>query len=148
MLAEAKHKDEWRATYIDQFDSWSNRTASSPELAEWNIEQFWATVSTLSARVTVSTRSFVAHWIDYVRSAQHAKKLLSEPTARGLIRQREAQLKKGRARLASAQHLDLWEGDSGTGQLDFRWAVSQRLMLDIVHGLAGDGAEASQDASG
>jgi hypothetical protein len=52
-----------------------------------------------------------------------------------LIREREHRLKKNLARIDNPGAQELWTGDSGTAQLEFRWLISQRLLGDIFDGL-------------
>jgi hypothetical protein len=44
-------------------------------------------------------------------------------------------LKKNLARIGNARAQELWSGDSGSAQLEFRWLISQRLLGDIFEGL-------------
>jgi hypothetical protein len=53
-------------------------------------------------------------------------------TARSLIRDRESRLKKNLARIDNQRAQELWNGDSGSAQLEFRWLISQRLLGDIL----------------
>ena len=62
-------------------------------------------------------------------------RLCDSPAARLLIRDREHQLKKNLARIDNPGAQELWTGDSGTAQLEFRWFISQRLLGDIFDGL-------------
>ena len=55
--------------------------------------------------------------------------------ARSLIGERERRLKKNLARIGNARAQELWNGDSGSAQLEFRWLISQRLLGDIFDGL-------------
>ena len=57
-------------------------------------------------------------------------------TARQLVRERERELKGQRARLQNRQALLLWRGDAGSRQMDFRWAVAQTIVNDILDGLS------------
>jgi hypothetical protein len=55
-----------------------------------------------------------------------------------LISERERQLKKTLARISNPRNprpQELWTGESGTAQLEFRWLISQRLLHDIFDGL-------------
>ena len=142
MLAEAQRREDLLETHEAAFQEWADEVhAQMPRLAAWDQRDFWYVVGAFGARITPSTRAFVTTWIDQVRAARHPKLLLNNTSAQQLIRQREGQLKKNRARLANRRHLELWSGDSGTGQLDFRWAVGQRLILDIVEALAPGAAD-------
>ena len=137
MLADAQHRKDLLEAHEAAFQEWADEEhAQMPRLAAWDLRDFWNAVGALGARITLSTRAFVTAWTEQVRATRHPKLLLSNTRAQELIRQREGRLKKGRARLSNRRHLELWSGDSGTGQLDFRWAVSQRLTLDIVEALA------------
>ena len=56
--------------------------------------------------------------------------------ARTLVRDREVQLKRARARLANPRRLELWGGESGTGRMAYRWGAAKRILRDIFDGLA------------
>jgi hypothetical protein len=51
---------------------------------------------------------------------------------RELIHRREVFLKRRLARLTNATSLSNWGGAAGASQLDVRWDISQRLLLDIL----------------
>jgi hypothetical protein len=57
-------------------------------------------------------------------------------TARSLIHDRESTLKGKQARLSNSRALDLWQGNSGTLQLNFRWPTVSKILNDILAGLA------------
>ena len=52
-----------------------------------------------------------------------------------LVREREVQLKRGRARLTNPRRLELWGGRSGTGRMAYRWGATKVLLKDIFDGL-------------
>jgi hypothetical protein len=54
---------------------------------------------------------------------------------RRLIADREKSLKKDLARLGNPNAKNGWGGDSGSGQMDYRWWISQRILGDILFGL-------------
>jgi hypothetical protein len=62
-------------------------------------------------------------------------KLCDSLTVRTLIRDREHKLKKNLARIGNPRARELWNGDSGSAQLEYRWLISQRLLGDIFNGL-------------
>ena len=64
-----------------------------------------------------------------------AARLRDNSAARLLIRDRERRLKKSLARIDNPRAQELWTGDSGSAQLEFRWFISQRLLGDILAGL-------------
>jgi hypothetical protein len=137
MLAEAQGHASRIETHRQAFDAWANEThAEMPRVAGWSLPDFWATVSAFGARITPPTRAFVTDWLERVRAVRHPKQLLSDRRALEMIRQREGHLKRDRARLWNRRHLELWGGESGTRQLDFRWNVSQGLLLEIIERLA------------
>ncbi len=61
--------------------------------------------------------------------------LADHKPARKLIAEREASLKRSRARLQNPRYLELWRGASGAFQQDFRWGVTQRILSDIHQAL-------------
>ena len=136
MLADAQGRKDLLEEHCVAFEEWSDeRHAQRRRLSAWDLRDFWALVGASGAKIATPTRTFVTDWIERVRTSGHPKGLLHDQDAQQLIRRREERLKKGRARLSHRRHLELWKGDSGTRQLDFRWAVSQRLMFDIVESL-------------
>ena len=92
------------------------------------------------ARISYSSRAFVEAWARRIRQLARPRELSGDAVALRLVQSREVALKKGRARLANRRHLELWNGASGTGQLDLRWRISQRLLLDILGALSGSRA--------
>jgi hypothetical protein len=52
-----------------------------------------------------------------------------------MITDRERQLKKNLARIGNPRARELWNGEAGSAQLDFRWQISQNLLSDIFDGL-------------
>jgi hypothetical protein len=62
--------------------------------------------------------------------ARRIEAILSDRRLHDLIRNRECFLKRARARLGNPRALDLWNGRSGAGQLDYRWGKPVRQMLD------------------
>lgn len=140
MLAEAQGREDLTEKHQAAFGVWAEeRQAQVQRLVSWDLRDFWTLVSAAGARVTAPTRTFVTDWIERVRGSRHPRHMLASRDTRELIRRREERLKKGRARLSNRRHLELWKGDSGTSQLDFRWTVSQRLLLDIIEGLDSSG---------
>ena len=84
-------------------------------------------------RLAPPTVSFVATWADTVAAAHTAAEVIDNPQARDLIRQRERQVKAGRARLAPGNQraLDAWSGASGTSRYTYRWSYVRRHLQDL-----------------
>lgn len=147
MLSEALGLEERREQHRVGFEEWADeRHVQAWRLCEWDLRDFWMLLNVQGARVTHRTRDFVKEWIELTRESQHPNQLLESPAARECIRRRERWLKKGRSRFSNRRHLELWKGDSGTRQLDYRWTASQRLLLDIVDGLNSTGKGVSAHA--
>jgi len=70
-----------------------------------------------------------------VAGSSSARDLKDDPKARRLITERELQLKRGRAKLHNRRYLELWRGDSGAAQLNFRWQITQSIALEILNAL-------------
>lgn len=135
ILAEQDHRDEGVKRYRQDFTEWAQLVSKrSRVLSEWNRERFWQLIHTVNPRITNPTHEFINTWWD-LTLAGDAARLRDSPTARSLIRDRERRLKKSLARVDNPRAQELWTGDSGTTQLDFRWLISQRLLSDIFGGM-------------
>jgi hypothetical protein len=135
ILAEQAHQEDRVSKYRRGFAGWARSLSDrSHALAQWNRKRFWELVRTVNPRITAPTFEFINTWCDLALSAATAQ-LGENPTARSLIREREHRLKKNLARIDNPPAQELWAGDSGTAQLEFRWFISQRLLRDIFSGL-------------
>lgn len=135
VLAEQDHRDEGLAKYRQGFTDWAHLISErSKVLNKWDRERFWQLVRAVNPRITNPTYEFINTWWD-LALAGNAAKLCESSNVRSLIRERERRLKKGLARIDNPRAQELWTGDSGTAQLEFRWLISQRLLGDIFDGL-------------
>jgi hypothetical protein len=135
ILAEQAHRSDRVAKYRRDFGEWAKLlSARSRALAQWKRERFWELVRAVNPRITPSTYEFINAWWD-LALANKAAGLRDSPAARLLIRERERRLKKNLARIDNPRAQELWTGDSGTAQLEFRWSISQQLLGDIFDGL-------------
>jgi len=135
ILAEEGERDEGIARYRQQFKEWTQLISKrSPALAAWNRHRFWELVRAFNPRITTPTYEFINAWWDLALSGDAAR-LRENASVRCLIRERERRLKKSLARIGNARAQELWNGDSGSAQLDFRWDIAQDLLRDIFDGL-------------
>ncbi|MFW6198295.1 MAG: DUF6361 family protein, partial [Acidobacteriota bacterium] len=142
-------REEWIDGYREDFESWALLIDErSGHVRSWNRDEFWRWVRELNPRIPPPTKLFVDRWTTRVATAADVAELADDPACRRLIRDREAFLKKGRARLQNRRHLELWSGASGTGRLDFRWGITQDLLLDIIAGLEPDTLEPAASPTG
>ena len=136
MLAEATKWSEGIERYREFFSEWSETIQRrGGALTRWNLDEFWSLVRNENRRIPISTQRFVESWIEKVRASSKPEKLAGDQNARRLIREREASLKRSRARLQNQRYLELWQGASGAFQQDFRWGVTQRILRDILQAL-------------
>lgn len=137
MLAELRRDEELVGTYRDKLETWATDVdAIRTELSDWELAGVWAIVKAQGHSLGLPTRAFVTSWVEEVRGRGPRAVLDSHSRGRKLIRDREIQLKRGRARLASRRHLELWGGASGAERMDFRWNGTKVLLRDIFDGLA------------
>jgi hypothetical protein len=140
ILAEQERWDEGIEDYRERFAEWARLIADrSSVLKAWKRTRFWELAHAGNPRISSPTFDFSNTWWDLVFAADAAK-LCNSPIARSLIRDREHKLKKNLARIGNPRARELWNGDSGSAQLEYRWLISQRLLGDIFKGL-----EASDD---
>jgi hypothetical protein len=136
MLAEAKRNDELEKEYADRLAAWSENIATRRTwLLKWDRDRFWELVAAGNQRVPHLTQVFISRWTDLVLSLR-APEIEAHQSARQMVQERERQLKKSLARLNNQRSLELWNGEAGTRQLDYRWAVSQTIIRDILEALA------------
>lgn len=94
-----------------------------------SIHLLWETLAEAGSRHSSYTRAFVQEWF---RIATDPEQAIGDRAARELIANRERQVKGRLARLSYDAARETWRGAAGAGQLDFRWASTQRQVLDIV----------------
>jgi hypothetical protein len=136
MLAELRRDDARIATYRDELNEWAaDLDPLEGELAEWDLGGVWAVVRSQGRSLGLPTRAFVERWIEGLRTSGPRAVVAERSPARTLVRDREIQLKGGRARLQSTRHLELWGGRSGTARLEYRWSGTRDLVRDIFDGL-------------
>lgn len=134
MLAEARGNKEWLRLYQGRLEAWAARiTPQTSSFARWDRVRFWAITAEGEAKVGRRTRDFIDSWIDLLINPG-AEAVGGSPEARRRVATREQQLKGPRARLQNRQALLIWGGDAGSGQLDFRWPVTQTIVNDILRG--------------
>lgn len=132
MLAERRNDASLIASYQNQLEEWYGHYPRQL-VSEWDIPEFFALVRRSRPNVAQPAFDFVRRWFDFVLNEQ----ALSD-AARKLIYQRERTIKgSANARLESQRALELWSGQSGGGQLDFRWGNAKSFLSDI-HGVIAD----------
>lgn len=135
ILAEQEQWDEGVEKYRDRFAEWSGLIASRRSvLKQWARGRFWELARAANTRISSQTYDFSNTWWDFALGADPAK-LCDNPNIRGLVRDRERKLKKNLARIGNPRARELWNGDSGSAQLEYRWLISQQLLADIFEGL-------------
>ena len=140
MLAEMREREDWVARYWDDLGEWEVRVELlDPGLADWRPERIWSLTRDSGSRVGYQTRSFVENWLSILKQRGPATIAEEGSGGRALVRNREIQLKRSRARLTNPRRLELWGGESGTWLMDFRWGSARRLLADIFEGLARSG---------
>jgi hypothetical protein len=140
MLAEALPEGDARRDLVEDYrerlGAWSRELqARDIPLARWDRNAFWGLVSS-KASIRPATRSFVDEWIG-LGTWESDRRAAEDPAARALVRKREFAIKGGRARIGNPRALELWNGASGAGRLDYRWPTAGRLTSDIREGLGG-----------
>jgi hypothetical protein len=118
-------------TYRGLLDEWSNR-AVRLRVAEWAERpgDFWDCVFSNAVRIPLSTRRFLDGWSRVLIA--NVGDITSSQEARGRIRDREIEHKRGQARFANRRRLAEWPGHAGTVPLTFRWTQVQRMLRDVA----------------
>jgi hypothetical protein len=136
MLAELRKSKELIERYRKWISDWHNDLQGrSLEFFRWNIAEFWSLIEDEIGPIQRKTRGFVNQWLNVLFEDGKITDPTDNQIMRELVFDRETWLKRGLSRLTSTRHLDLWSGAAGTGQLDFRWTVGNRLVRDVQYGL-------------
>ena len=135
ILAEEAQWDEDVDQYRQRFQEWAQLLSErSRVLADWKRKRFWELIRATNPRISSPTYDFINEWWDLALGDDTAR-LFDSSIARALITERERRLKKSLARIGNPRAQELWKGESGSAQLEFRWRISQRLLGDIFEGL-------------
>jgi hypothetical protein len=136
MLSEQANREDSLASFSKEFTRLGTLTRSAPAvLSQTGSERrFWEIVWQVNPRISRATKEFIDSWCDLALTGNPVA-LSDNQAARKLIRDRESKLKRSLARIDNPRALELWRGDSGSAQLEFRWLISQRLLRDIFQGL-------------
>lgn len=141
MLAELE-RSQLVPAYWERLQTWHAQLAArAGELAGWNRIRFWELLGSQGARIPLQTRTFVESWaertIGGLAASETADDLIRDGRVRTQMVARESALKGPLARLTSKHARELWQGESGTAPLSFRWPTARAFIADIHAGLYG-----------
>lgn len=142
MLSELKKRDEWQENHRRRLVEWADDVHElESALEDWRPGELWRVARTQGRSPKHPTRDFVERWVENLKHVGPGR-VANDANARALVRDREAHLKRARARLTNPRRLELWGGESGTGRLTYRWGPAKRILKDIFTGLNGDEGDA------
>jgi hypothetical protein len=113
--------------------------ARRPAHRDWSVDDFWHLLSNMGSLPKRPTIDFVTAW-HHMAIEGEPRALLGAAVAHDLIRRREYAVKGALARCENRRAREMWRGESGLGQVDYRWANALTLIRDIRAGLGGDRA--------
>ena len=129
LLARAADRDERVTDYEDRLASWGDELDLG-ELGEWDLDSVWSLIEHAPHTITPTARSFVAAWLDLLRTRRPSEIAVAEDAAR-LIRMRERRMKGKRARLENPRMLEQWGGASNPDPLEYRWSQMKVYGNDL-----------------
>ena len=129
-----------KATNVVQpvFEQWW--TEARGPLKNWSTREL-VTVPTVASALRPGNRGdrwFIDGWLERCVAASTAEDLLSDKTARDLIRERERRVKPAKSRLKHEKHLKQWKPDrvsEGVYQFDYRHSIGSRFVSEILDGM-------------
>ncbi|WP_428273529.1 DUF6361 family protein [Candidatus Palauibacter sp.] len=137
MLSELRQRDDWIERYRSKLEVWADDVeALRPALENWELDGVWRVVTDHGRSPSYPTRDFVESWVEHLKGDGPRAIVADDSKSRTLVRDRETLRKRGRARLTNPRYLELWGGDSGSGQMAYRWGSAKRILKDIFDGLA------------
>jgi hypothetical protein len=120
------------------FEQWWDE-ARGP-LKSWSTSEF-VTVPTVASALRPGNRGdrwFIDGWLERCVAASTAEALLSDKTAKDLIRERERRVKPAKSRLKHEKHLKQWKParvSEGVYQFDYRHNIGSRFVSEILDGM-------------
>lgn len=134
LLAEKRGSEELIDDFRERLSAWiENLRIREHGLKNWDRQEFWKSISHFN--VYLSTQNFVNDWLSLLLDGEGITDPVENEEMKSLVHHRECRLKGKRSRLENQRHLELWSGDAGTSQLDFRWGIGNQIATDIQHGL-------------
>ena len=135
MLAEKRASNELINLYRERINKWYQRLQiNQRRLVTWDRKAFWRLTEQFGY-VHPATQLFVNEWFGLPLNGNVVVDPVDNKNMRQSVHDREYRLKRNRSRLENPRHLELWTGDAGTAQLEFRWGVGNRIATDIQMGL-------------
>lgn len=136
MLAEKRQHEKWQEKHRGNLADWADKVdALDPALGDWTPDGVWRSVRAQGQSLGYPTQEFVERWVEILKR-RGPRVVADSAKARTLVRDREVQLKRSRARLTNPRRLELWGGASGTWLMGYRWGSAKRILKDIFDGLA------------
>jgi len=137
MLAEKAAAAELTEDYRRQLEEWYFRkNERKTAFMSWDRQRFWSIVESSGQLVRHPTKHFINTWLEIALHSEEVKTVIDNERTRRLIHERERALKNNLARLDNQRALELWTGAAGSSQLNYRWPVTQRIVSDILRGMA------------
>lgn len=123
--------------YIDNcqvaLDKWRNLIDSRQAAIEaFDRDQFWNFVRSCRHSPSFQTTAFVESWFRLVRDPSRRKNIETDRAAVDLVKARERQIKGPMARFDNRRVREMWLGESGMGQLNYRWKNAEWLINDLA----------------
>lgn len=128
-LAVAHEDDLLEAEYRRLLEDWISDEVRADRSAT-PLTELWALLADVGSRHSRQTRLFVEDWF---RLTENPSRVLTDPGLVDRIRERERQVKNRQARLSYDAARETWRGAAGAGQLEYRWASTQRQLLDVMN---------------
>lgn len=107
---------------------WQQEMATRSMFTGWDLDEFFSMLRAENRNLQPATVTFVRSWRDL---GSHLASPGSRNQMEQLIKARELQTKRNRARLHNPKARDGWEGDVGIMKLAYNWPVMQRIVTDI-----------------
>ncbi|WP_026187703.1 DUF6361 family protein [Ensifer sp. BR816] len=115
--------------YRSRLDDWKTKLEFL-DLNSWDLDDLFSLIGTTSHTLTKPSRDFIRAWVSIAREG--AWYLETDSSAIDLLKLREQNLKRLKARLLHDAPLERWSGASGDARLDFRWGISKNYLGELA----------------
>ena len=138
ILSEMIKNKEYVEEYRERIEEWWDEKIKSQNtiLNSWDYEEFYSWITSIRMLKRAKTWTFIKDWHEIVTKSASAEMIIKSDEAKRMIKDREQMVKPGNARTANSNALKIWNGDSGSKQMDFRWGKPVKTIInEIIKGI-------------
>ncbi|MFC4352296.1 DUF6361 family protein [Fodinicurvata halophila] len=129
-ICELLERDDWLEKHSEALHQWTTELELGA-LRHWSLDKLRGSDFHDFHAIKPKVRNFVAEWKTRVVETQG--NLANDPKARELIKKRERGLKGSKSRFTNSSVRRMWNGETTSGRMDFRWPQANSYLRDLAN---------------